>query len=38
MPVQQPQKYHLALNLRTAAALKLKVPDWLRLEANEVVS
>jgi putative ABC transport system substrate-binding protein len=37
MPIQQPTKFVLAINARTAAALRLEVPKSLLLRADEVV-
>ena len=37
MPVEQPTRYYLALNLNTARALGLTLPQSLLLQADEVV-
>jgi putative ABC transport system substrate-binding protein len=37
LPVQQPTKYELAINLKTAKALGLTVPLIMQMTANEVV-
>ena len=37
LPVEQPTRFRLMINMRTAAALGIKVPEALQLRADELV-
>ncbi|MBI3373141.1 MAG: hypothetical protein HY017_15545 [Betaproteobacteria bacterium] len=36
LPVEQPDRFHLAVNLRTAKKLRIKIPQSVRLRADEI--
>ncbi len=38
LPIELPSKYELAVNLRSASALGLSIPQSLLLRADEVIS
>ena len=37
MPIEQSLRFHMAVNLKTAASLGVSLPDWFIARANEVI-
>jgi len=37
LPIEQPNLYHLVLNLKSAKALGIKIPEELLLRVDEVI-
>jgi len=37
LPIEQPTKFEFVVNLKTAKALRLTIPESILLQANEVI-
>jgi putative ABC transport system substrate-binding protein len=37
LPIEQPTKFKLVINLKSAEALGLRVPEAIRVQADEVI-
>jgi putative ABC transport system substrate-binding protein len=37
LPVEQPTKFDLVINMRTAKALGIKIPDSIMVRADEII-
>jgi putative ABC transport system substrate-binding protein len=37
LPIEQPTKFELVINLRAAQALRIKVPESILLRADEII-